>query len=185
MILNAVCTRTMRLTATTLRTLFDYLPSSLTTNRFMVSLCKLCLAGTSCNTTARKAKPRAAPRPLPARQRPDAAADAAVKEETTAVKQETISRALPSPPAVEIVQLLTSPYKAIPPDVAGQLKYHLIFSFAALQAQLPLDSQDSTWQLMLDNGELSRILNGVFANETDPGVVEDIRAIAGVPGSAR
>lgn len=178
----------MRLTATTLRTLLARLPSSITINRFKVSLCKLCLVGTSSDKTVKKAKPRAAPRPLPARQRLNAAAEAAkeaAKEDAAGTKQETISRDLPSPPAAEITQLLSGPYEAVPQDFASLLKCQLIYSFAALQAQLPLDAQDPAWQLMLENGELSRTLGGVFANETDLAIVEDLREIADIPGPTR
>lgn len=180
MILNAVCMRTMRLTATTLQSLFALLPSSPTASRFKVALCKLCIAGTSSSTT-RRAKPRpqarAAPRPLPARQRLDPAT-----AEPTETKQETIRRVLPSPPSSDILELLSGPCKAISPDVVCQLRYNIVRSFAELQEQLEPSEKDQAWQEVMKNGELSRVIDGVFAKELGPDLVEELKTIINISG---
>lgn len=186
MILNAVCMRATRLTATTLRTLFGCLPSSPTSNRFKVCLCKLCLVGTSSSNT-RRAKPRpqakVAPRPHPARQRLDAATERPAAAEHTEPKQETIGRTLPSPPCSEIFELLSGSCKALSQNIVCQLKFQLTFSFAELQELLEPGARDQTWLEVMRNGELSKEIDRAFADDPDSTTVEQLKTI--LSGSCR
>lgn len=155
--------------ASEMRELLSGMSSTSTLCKFKLALCQRYLTRASVGSCASqgRGRPRAQPRPIPARKRvakqdPTALMVSGSKPEIAPLLNQN-QHALP--PASELLHLLSMKTNAN--ALSNIIKYDLIVTYGILQYQTPAENRSQDWMKMLQSGRVKEAVEEAFGGSED------------------
>ena len=152
--------------ASEMRELLSGMSSTPTLCKFKLALCQryLTRACVGSSTSKGRGRPRAQPRPIPARKRV-AKQDSTTSDIKADISPLSTQNQHAFPPASELLHLLGSKSNVNAPS--NIVKYDLIVTYGILQHQMPAENRSQDWMEMLQSGRVEEAVRGAFGDSED------------------